>query len=55
MDAGTLGSVMTVVSFLLFVVILWWAFHRGNKSKFEDAANLPFREDAEDAGKRLKD
>ena len=55
MDAGTLGSVMTVVSFVLFVAIVWWAFHRGNKNKFEDAANLPFREDAEDAGKRLID
>jgi cytochrome c oxidase cbb3-type subunit 4 len=55
MDAGTLGSVMTVVSFVLFVVIVWWAFRRANKSKFEDAANLPFQEDAVDAGQRLKD
>ncbi len=55
MDAGTLGSIMTVIFFVLFILILWWAFHRENKSKFEDAANLPFREDADDAGKRLTD
>lgn len=51
MDAGVLGSVVTVVFFILFVLIILWAFHRGNKQKFEDAANLPFREDAEDIRK----
>jgi cytochrome c oxidase cbb3-type subunit 4 len=55
MDAGTLGSVVTVLFFALFIAIIWWAFHRENKSKFEDAANLPFQEDAKDAGKRLTD
>lgn len=55
MDAGVLGSVVTVVFFILFVLILWWAFHGGNRKKFEDAGNLPFQEDAMDAGKRLKD
>jgi cytochrome c oxidase cbb3-type subunit 4 len=46
MDAGFIGSVMTVLFFLIFVAIVWWAYHKGNKQKFEDAANLPFREDA---------
>ena len=55
MDAGSLGSIVTVLFFVLFIVIVWWAFHRENKSKFEDAANLPFQEDAKDAGKRLTD
>jgi len=55
MDAGTLGSVVTVLFFLLFIVILWWTFRRENKQKFENAANLPFQEDAKDAGKRLTD
>jgi len=55
MDVGTLGSVVTVLFFLLFIVILWWAFRRENKQKFEDAANLPFREDADESGKRLTD
>jgi cytochrome c oxidase cbb3-type subunit 4 len=51
MDAGFLGSVMTVFFFLVFVAIVWWAFHKGNKQKFEDAANLPFQEGAEEARK----
>ena len=40
MDAGTLGSIMTVIFFVLFIAIVWWAFHRENKGKFEDAANV---------------
>ena len=55
MDAGTVGSVVTVLFFILFVAILWWTFRRENKQKFEDAANLPFRGDADTAGKSLTD
>ena len=38
MDVGILGSIVTVLFFILFVAIIWWAFHRENKGKFEDAA-----------------
>ncbi|PIX98272.1 MAG: CcoQ/FixQ family Cbb3-type cytochrome c oxidase assembly chaperone [Hydrogenophilales bacterium CG_4_9_14_3_um_filter_63_34] len=55
MDTGTFGAVVTVLFFLLFIVILWWAFRRENKQKFEDAANLPFQEDARETGKRRTD
>jgi cytochrome c oxidase cbb3-type subunit 4 len=55
MDAGTLGSAVTVLFFVLFIAIVWWAYHRANKQKFEDAAQLPFQEDAIDAGKRHTD
>jgi cytochrome c oxidase cbb3-type subunit 4 len=48
MDAGIVGSVVTVLFFVLFVLIIWWAFRRDNKQKFNDAANLPFQEDAKD-------
>lgn len=51
MDAGFYSSVVTVVFFIVFVLIVWWAYHRGNKQKFDDAANLPFREDPEDTCK----
>jgi cytochrome c oxidase cbb3-type subunit 4 len=51
MDAGLLSSIVTVLFFLLFIAIVAWAFHRGNKQKFEDAASLPFREDAVEARK----
>jgi cytochrome c oxidase cbb3-type subunit 4 len=52
MDAGTLSSVLTVVFFVLFIAIVWWAYSRNNKEKFEDAARLPFQEEAGDAGQR---
>lgn len=49
MDAGLFGSITTVLFFVLFIGIVWWAFHRENKEKFEDAAKLPFQEDAGDS------
>lgn len=45
MDAGLIGSVVTVLFFLLFIGIVWWAFHKENRKKFDEAANLPFEED----------
>jgi len=46
MDAGLFGSIATVLFFVVFIGIVWWAYHGENKRKFEDAANLPFEEDA---------
>jgi len=47
MDAGLAGSIVTVLFFVVFVAIVWWAYRRGNKQRFEEAGNLPFEEDAE--------
>lgn len=52
MNASTLSAVLTVVFFVLFLLIIWWAYSRSNKQKFEDAANLPFQEDGGDVGQR---
>ncbi len=52
MDAGLIGSVVTVVLFVLFLAIVWWAYRRGNKQRFEEAARLPFEEDDTGAGRR---
>jgi len=46
-NPGAIGSALTVVFFLMFVGIVWWAYHRDNKQKYEDAARLPFQEDAD--------
>lgn len=51
MDAGLIGSVITVLFFLVFIGIVWWAYHRDNRKRFDDAAQLPFQED-DDAGRR---
>lgn len=49
MDINDLRSIMTVVSLLTFLGIVWWAFGvRGNRKRFEEAANLPFAEDEGD-------
>ena len=48
MEAGLISSIVTVVFFLLFIGIVWWAYHRGNRKRFDEAARLPFEEDADE-------
>ena len=49
MDINDLRSIMTVVSLLTFLGIVWWAFGvKGNKQRFEEAANLPFADEEAD-------
>ncbi len=45
MDINDLRSITTVVSFALFLAIVWWAYGKSSKKGFEEAANLPFAED----------
>ena len=43
MDINDLRSVVTVVSLLTFLGVVWWAYGvKSNKQRFEQAANLPF-------------
>ena len=43
MDINDLRSIVTVVSMLTFLGIVWWAFGvKSNKQRFAEAANLPF-------------
>jgi cytochrome c oxidase cbb3-type subunit 4 len=45
-----IGSVLTVIAFAAFVGIVVWAYGRGRKRAFEEAANAPFAlPDDEDA------
>lgn len=53
MDQGLVGSIFTVVVFISFVGIVWWAFSSRNKQRFDEAANLPFADEAEE--KNIKD
>lgn len=49
MDINDLRSVMTVVSLLTFLGIVWWAYGlKGNRQRFDEAANLPFADEATD-------
>ena len=45
MDINTLRTIVTVVTFSVFVGILVWAMSRRNQADFEEAAQLPFRQD----------
>ena len=46
MDINVLRSIVTVVAFVLFVAILAWAYRPARRADFEEAASLPFREEA---------
>ena len=46
MDINDLRSVVTVVSLLTFLGIVWWAYGlKSNKQRFAEAANLPFADE----------
>jgi cytochrome c oxidase cbb3-type subunit 4 len=40
-----MSSIMTVLSFLTFLGILWWTFIRHRNDDFAQAAQLPFADD----------
>ena len=48
-NLNDLRSAMTVVSFVTFLGIVWWAYGvKGNKQRFEEAAQLPFADEQTD-------
>lgn len=40
-----LREATTVVSFAIFVGVIWFAVHPGNRKRFDEAARLPLDED----------
>ena len=45
MDASNLiGTVVTVVFFITFLGIVWWAYGSSRKARFEEDARIPFEE-----------
>ncbi len=45
MDFGTIHSIYTVVLFASFIGIVWWAFSKKRKARFEEDANLVFADE----------
>ncbi|WP_090128774.1 cbb3-type cytochrome c oxidase subunit 3 [Limnohabitans sp. Rim11] len=45
MDINTLRSVVTVVTFLIFLGIVGWTLSKRRSADFEEAAKLPFGQD----------
>jgi cytochrome c oxidase cbb3-type subunit 4 len=44
-DINSLRSLATVVSFLMFIGIIAWAYSSRKNADFEQAAKLPFEQD----------
>lgn len=42
------STVMTVVSFAVFLGILWWTYIANRREDFSEAAQLPFADEAVD-------
>jgi cytochrome c oxidase cbb3-type subunit 4 len=40
-DINTVRVLVTVVSFIAFLGVIWFAMHPGNKQRFEEAARSP--------------
>jgi cytochrome c oxidase cbb3-type subunit 4 len=45
MDINDIRSAVTVISLLMFVGIVGWAWSRRNRASFDEAAQLPFRDE----------
>jgi cytochrome c oxidase cbb3-type subunit IV len=48
MDINDLRSLITVAGLLCFLAIVGWAYGKGSKKGFDEAANLPFAEGDDD-------
>ena len=45
MDYGTYRGVYTIIMLLVFAGIIWWAYSKKSKTRFDDAAQSIFDED----------
>jgi cytochrome c oxidase cbb3-type subunit IV len=49
MDIGTIHSIWTIVIFISFIGVCWWAFGKNRKNRFDEDANLIFADEPSDA------
>ena len=42
MDLNDLRTIITAISFVVFAGIVFWAYSRRQRERFDEAANLPF-------------
>jgi len=45
---NVLRSIMTAVAFFTFLGIVWWAYARKSRGRFDEAENLPFSDEDAD-------
>ncbi|MCC7517332.1 MAG: CcoQ/FixQ family Cbb3-type cytochrome c oxidase assembly chaperone [Pseudomonadales bacterium] len=46
-DINTVRGLLTLALLLLFIWLFIWAYSKNRKKDFDDAANLPFADDAQ--------
>jgi len=44
MDLNTVRGLLTLVFLIAFIAIVCYAWSAGNRKRFDDAANLPFKD-----------
>ena len=52
MELNDLRTLLTLLSFLVFAGIVFWAYSGRQKERFDEAANLPFIDDDIDTSRR---
>jgi cytochrome c oxidase cbb3-type subunit 4 len=45
MDIGTIHSIWTIVLFVSFIGVVWWAYGKNRKARFDEDANLVFADE----------
>jgi len=50
MDINDMRSIMTVLTFVIFIGIVLWAYGGRRRAAFDEAARLPFTEDEDFLG-----
>ena len=55
MDYGTYRGVYTLILMVLFLVIVYWAYNKKSKIKFDDIAQSIFEEDEVNKDPNLKE
>ncbi|MGI6407126.1 MAG: cbb3-type cytochrome oxidase subunit 3 [Thiopseudomonas sp.] len=48
MEIGMLRGLGTLIVFVAFVCLVFWAYSGKRKNSFDEAANLPFADEASD-------
>jgi cytochrome c oxidase cbb3-type subunit 4 len=52
MDYGTYRGIYTLILLVLFLVIVYWAYSKKQKSKFDDIVNSIFEDDVNETPRK---
>ena len=55
MDIHTIQGIFTALMLVTFLGIVWWAYSKKTQKRFNEAANLPFADEAMDLQTREKE